>query len=111
MVSQTVDLTITLTCFISITSSDLGLSSNRHLTLLLNKIELTGKADIKNHEFIVASLAYTVKLSKNKMNFTSSPHSVYWDYLRLKRCLFKSTTGLWLFSNPTNIQGWVLFDN
>ena len=64
MVSQTVDLTITLTFFISITSSDLGLSSNRHLPLLLNKIESTGKADIKNHKFIVVSLDYTVKLSK-----------------------------------------------
>ena len=56
---------ITLTCLLSTISSDLGLSSNMHLPLLLNDIESTGKDEIQKHGFVVASLSYTVKLSKN----------------------------------------------
>ena len=63
MVSQTVDFNITLTCFLSTTSSDIGLSSDMHLTLIINNIESTGKVEIKNREFIVTSLSYTVKFS------------------------------------------------
>ena len=65
MVSKTVDFTITLTCFLSATSSYLGLSSNTHLPLLLSNIESIGKSDIRKYEFRVSSLAYTVKLSKD----------------------------------------------
>ena len=63
-VSQTVYFTINLTCLLSTTSSDIGLSSNVKVPLLPNNIESTGKVEILNHEFIVHSIAYTVKLSK-----------------------------------------------
>ena len=49
--------------FLSTTLSDMGLSSNMNLPLLINSIESTVKADIQNHEFIVASLYYTVNSS------------------------------------------------
>ena len=64
MVSQTVDFAITLTCFISTTSSDLGLSSNTQLLLIINNIASTGKYDIRKDEFIVSSLSHTVKLGR-----------------------------------------------
>ena len=64
MVSQTVDFAITLTCFLSTTSSDIGLSSNIYLPLLLNNIASTGKYDIRKDEFIVSSLSHTVKLGR-----------------------------------------------
>ena len=62
---KNINFDITLTCLLSTTSSDHVLSSNMHLPLLLNRIESTGKTDTQKHEFIVASPAYTVKLSKN----------------------------------------------
>ena len=65
MVSQTVDFNITLTCFLSTTSSDIGLSSNIYLPLLLNNIASTGKANIQKDEFIVSSLSFTVKLGRS----------------------------------------------
>ena len=65
VVLQTVDFTITFTCLISNTSSDFGLFLNMHLPLLLNNIDSAVIAEIQRHEFIVASLAYTVKPSKN----------------------------------------------
>ena len=43
VVSLTVDFAVTLACFLSTTSSDLHLSSNMHLPLLLNNIASTGK--------------------------------------------------------------------
>ena len=65
MVSQTVNFAIALTCLLSTTSSDLGIFSYMHLPLLLKNIYSELMAEIWKHEFVVASLAYTVKLSKN----------------------------------------------
>ena len=65
MVSQTINSTTTLTSLLSTTSSDIDVSSKNYIPLLLNNIESTGKAEIKNHEFVVAILSHTVKSSKN----------------------------------------------
>ena len=63
MVSQTVNVAITLTCLISTTSSNLGLYSNKYLSLLQRNINSTGKVNTQKHGVTVASLAYTLKFS------------------------------------------------
>ena len=65
MVSLSVNFTTTLTCLLSTTSSDIRLFLNIHPTIVLNNTEPTERDDIRKHNFIVASLEYTLKLTKN----------------------------------------------